>query len=358
MKVLEVVSSLCYGGTEQVMMNYVRHMQRDDITFDVLVLYDSIDKDVLNEFSPFVKDVISLKANPSKRREYNKEFSELLIAGNYDVVHIHTMTASRWDLAKAAKKSGVKNVIYHSHSSKIEGIASRILHEAGKLRLNRWTDKKLACSKVAGKHMFYGDFEVLNNAVDIKKYAFDANKRDLIRKKYNIDNDVILVGQVGRFVPLKRQKFTESVIKNTQGVNVIFLGDGPLEEECKLYAKESGIEDKTVFAGLVRNVSEYYSAMDVLVLPSVFEGLSLSLVEAQANGLPAVASDTVSRESKLSDRVYFLPVDDSGQCKENWAKTIINAAKQGRSDNVKQYMSDFDIEVQAEKLLSIYRNTK
>lgn len=259
-------------------------------------------------------------------RKYKAEIKNIFQINSYDVLWFNKTTLSSIDCLKEAKRNGVKKVICHSHQSKNMGTPfTQVMHTLHKYSVNRYIDYKIACSKSAAIY-FYGknidDVEILSNAVNISKYEPQEEISKKKRKELGIDKKFV-IGNVARFAKEKNHKFLidvfEEVCKQIDSV-LVLCGTGPLWEEIRGYAKEKGIQDKILFLGVRKDIPEILQAVDVVVFPSLFEGLPFSLVEAQAAGIPCVISDTISKETQITDLVHFLSLEDSIQ---SWKEEIL-----------------------------------
>jgi len=184
----------------------------------------------------------------------------------------------------------------------------------------------LACGEEAGKFLFYRKFIVIKNGIDIEKYKFNEKNRQAIRNELNLPEDSIVIGNIGRLNFQKNQKFLLEIFKNVmekeKNVYMIILGDGELRQQLQSYAEKLKISNRLFFLGNVPDANRYYSTFDVFVFPSLFEGLPYTLIEAQCNGVPIVASNTISAECNLSNEISFLKLEDNV---EKWKEKIIES---------------------------------
>ncbi len=357
-RVLQVISTLEQGGTEAVVLNYFNNIDRDKIAFDFLVIWGNNKGFYEDYLESKGCQIFKMKNTPNKYFSHGKELNNFFKAKKYDIVHIHAMSSLRYRVAKAAKKSGIKTVIYHSHNSSNE--KHLLIHKILKNRLNKWCDYKFACSFLAGKYMYNGEFKVINNAIDISKFSYNENFRNELREKYNI-NSKIVIGNVGRLSEVKNQRFLLRVAKilkqNIDNFVVVCVGDGAERTALNNFAYENGLHENVIFAGTVgTEVYKYYSMFDVLAFPSHYEGLSMVLMEAQANGLPIVASDKITSENKVGENFIFLPIEENENNYSEWAKTILSFID-NRQDNAEAIAADgFDIKVESKKLQEFYLN--
>ncbi len=209
-----------------------------------------------------------------------------------------------------AKVFGMKNFAIHSHATagsdnKLKNIVSYFLQGMS----NHMTKQRFACSKLAGEAMF-GDkapFKVINNAIDYKKYEFNEENRKHIREQLNVDDNISLIGFVGRYTNQKNVFFFIELAKRLDNMKkILMIGTGDLKEKFVEEVNSNQLQEKIIFIDECNNVEQYYSAMDVFLLPSLFEGLPVTGIEAQVNGVPCVFSDTITRECKIGNNVDFV----------------------------------------------------
>jgi glycosyltransferase involved in cell wall biosynthesis len=279
----------------------------------------------------------------------------------YNTVHINADLAYKELLyALPAKKAGVKKIILHSHSSGVNGnlkVLKLILHSVCKPFLKKYSKIYLTCSKLAANWMFGQSDNVimLKNGVDLTKFAFSQSTRDRVRKQLGLNN--IVLGMVGNLSYQKNPEFLISIMKQLnvhQEYTLLFVGNGKNRNKVENYAKDMGVYDSCIFLGNTNKVVELLDAMDIFVMPSRFEGLPVSAVEAQTNGLPCVISDKVTDEVKIIQQCSFLPINRESI--SVWIEKIKNTKlSYDRKDAVKMVKEKgFDIKETAKKLESIY----
>ena len=269
------------GGVESVVMNYYKNIDRNRIQFHFLCDEDSTDIPY-EEIEKLGGKVIVIPPY-QKLFKYQKELYRIFKENNYKIVHSHINALSVFPL-RIAKKAGVPIRIAHSHSTSNKkewkkNILKMILRSFSKLYANNY----FACTEYAGKWLFgkkvveRKELNVINNAIDLKKFEFNENIREDLRKELGIKEDTLIIGHVGRFMKQKNHEFLidvfEKAIKQDDNIYLILVGQGPLEDKIKEMAKEKGIEDKILFLGQRNDVNKLYQAMDIFVLPSLYEGL-------------------------------------------------------------------------------------
>lgn len=363
MKVLQIGLSNNPGGVETFALNYNRELAKKGVVFDYVSMYGAIAyADEIRQLGGKIFIVPNVKKNYFG---YVKAFRKILAEGNYDVVHVNMLSASNIVPLRLAKAAGVKKVIAHSHNGSTPGLIRKVMHRMNQPKIFRYANVRLACGNEAAKFMFGEKYcrehevPIVSNAIDVEKYLFSEAERDRLRGGLGW-KDEFVIGHVGRFGIQKNHaavvEIFREVVKLEPRARLCLVGDGELRLETEQKFKEYGICEKVYFAGVQREVWKYLSAMDVFLLPSLFEGLPFVLVEAQANGLSCVVSDTVSQEAFLTDRVTALSLQQSYV---DWAEKIIDYSKHVRPD-IEQTRdvlkrAHFDIEVEAEQLLRLYQ---
>lgn len=256
---------------------------------------------------------------------YKKDIDALFKEGNYDVFWFNKTTLSSIYSLKSARKHNVRKVVCHSHTSKNMGSKfTACMHGWNRHFVSRYIDYKLACSQDAATYFFGEDSDVLvlKNAVDLDLYEPDALKREIMKEKLGV-KDAFVIGHVGRFSPEKNHTFLIDVfekIAKQENAHLILCGTGPLQSEIEEKICKKHLEGRVHLLGMRNDIPDVLQAIDVLVMPSLFEGLPFSLVEAQAAGVPCIVSDTVSLDSKLTDIIHFVPLDAG---LEVWCQQIL-----------------------------------
>lgn len=259
-------------------------------------------------------------------RKYAKEWSVLLKAHpEWRVIHAHHTAPAAIYLRIA--KSLDRYTIAHSHTAGTDGSIRGLLKIISRWPLRYTADSTLACSRDAAKWMFgvrSDSTYILPNAIDTSLFSFDDNRRIRIRDEFGLQN-AFVVGQVGRFESVKNHRFTLELMRSLRALCsesiLLLVGDGSLRSETERLAKELGISEAVRFVGSRSDVPALLDAMDVLVLPSLYEGLPVSVLEGQASGLPCYVADTVSREVAVSDLCTFLALKAGP---EEWAHQIVS----------------------------------
>ncbi len=342
-----------YGGLTTAVLNYYRNMDKTDLQIDFASPCDT-DEIVLNELSSNDSRYFRL---PDRNFNILKYYNALCgLCKYYDVVHVNGNSATMSIELQAAKQAGVKRRIAHCHTSKTgHPIINKMLTGVFK---NSYTTA-VACSDLAGEWLFgKGNYCILPNAIDLKKYKKNDEVRERVRNDLQIRNSFVL-GHVGKLNEGKNHKYIFNVFVELMKLNsnskLMLVGDGPLNGELHKLASELGILEHVIFTGMVSNVHEYIQAMDSFVFPSFFEGLPLSVVEAQAAGKRCYISDRVTSQVAVTKESYLLSIDADPKL---WAEHIYNDSKNAydyASNEELLYESEFNIYKEAYKLQQIYK---
>lgn len=349
-RVLQVIGSLGYAGVEAVVMNYYRHIDIEKVQFDFIScspVKQRYDDEILSRGGYIYR----LPSRSRKPLSYMKELHKIIRENKYQIVHIHQNSASMAMDAIVARSCGVKAVIGHSHNTSCNVLWQHYLF---KPFVNLFLDYRFACSEAAGRWVFgKRKCQVLHNAIDIKKYEFDSEVRHKYRTEFNL-KDKFVIGFIGRLHPQKNCFRILDIINEIQkkiDVTLVMIGDGEEREEIENYIKEKYLTEKVLLLGKRDDVSSWYSVMDVFLMPSLYEGLPVVLVEAQASGLPCVISDKVP----CVDIIQKLEVISLEQDNAVWCERIINANTSERLNVREQFENaGYDIETEAKKLQRLY----
>ena len=361
-RIAQIMGKWLGGGVESVVMNYYRHMDRTKIQFDFICDEDS--KNIPYEEIEKMGGKVILIPPYQKVIKYHKELKKILKNGNYKIVHSHINTLSVFSLF-AAKCAGVPVRIAHSHSTTNKkefkkNIMKQILRPFSKL----FATDYMCCSELAGRWLFgnkeydKGKVYLLNNAIDVDKFKFDENIRNAKRQELNIDDNTLVIGHVGRFVEQKNHRFLIDVFnevhKQKSNSVLLLVGQGPLMHEIKEKVKKLGLENYVLFLGQRNDTNELYQAMDLFVLPSLYEGLPVVGIEAQASGLLCLFSDKMTKETKATQNAEFINLDESNV--DIWTKQILDGFEIYKRKNVNEEIKSagFDIKEQAKNLEKYY----
>lgn len=349
------------GGVEKIVFEYVKNIMKnhDDVSFDFLQYGSGFSME--KEITDLGCRVLYL---PGRKNffAYKSALRRIFAENKYSAVWGNYSGLTNIDLLTFAKKYNVPVRIAHSHSSKfywgnaLMRFVVPTLHYLNSLRIGACGTHFFACSDSAGEFMFpswlQNRVEIVPNAVDLSKFTRDPEKRADARAEFSIADDNVVVGHVARMCEVKNQSFLlESIaaaLKLNPKVKLLFVGDGEYREIVEEKIKALGITDAVILTGQREDAARLYQAMDVFVLTSFSEGLSVSAVEAEASGVPCVLPTTVSKQTDISGCVKFLPLEEG---KDEWAKTMLEWAECdtacARENIIK---SGFDMQTASENL--------
>lgn len=365
-RVLQVVGRMDRGGIETMIMNIYRNIDREKVQFDFLAHFGR-EAAYNNEIRAMGGRIYEMPALRDEKHVFFWRFFSYLIALNkffrehkeYKVIHGHmTHTAALY--MPIAKKNGVTCRIVHSHSTHSKegllGLLTTFLH---KFATKDATDF-FACSKAAQKWFFSdeiinsGKVHIIANAIDAKRFRYNPEERKRMREALKLGDNLAIV-HVARFRTEKNQAFMidvlEKALKVRKDVTLIYVGDGPLEEAVKMKAQACGVDDHVRFLGMRGDVPDILQAADVFVLPSIWEGLPLTAIEAQASGLHCVVSDTLSQELNALGMVKYVSRDNL----DAWVEALFEAGAQERKDTYNEIVaSGYDINTTVPWLQEFY----
>ena len=356
-KVLMLVPNLFVAnGVASFVMNYLRNLDHNEIQVDIAsykegnsIYYSEVEKaggKVL--FLPGVKNL----------PEHIKACSKILSEGQYDIIHDNTLHISI-PMMWCAKQQGISVRILHSHSSKLgETYKKELRNKLFRPVLRSLATDYLACSQMAGQTMFEDrKFTVLPNIIQTEKYQFDSAVRENVRRRMDAQGKYV-IGSVGRLAAEKNPFFAIDVfrklLEEMPNAEYWWVGSGTLDEQVKAYVEKRELSGKVKLLGSRNDIVDLYQGMDVFFLPSLFEGLSIVTVEAQAMGLPCVVSDAIPPEAEYTGLLKRCSLNDST---EEWKKLIKNL--QSEKTDRKQYQeylikSDFSDVGSGHRLKKVY----
>ena len=326
------MSNMNAGGAETFLMKLYREIDRTQYQMDfcVNVQEKNYYEDEINELGG---NIFRIPARSEGLKEHNRQLAKLIKNKQYKYVLIVSASSTAYLDAYIAKKSGAKKCIIRSSNSKNGsfGLKNIIEHILKKL-FNHCADVLIAPSDLAAKNLFGDKFEkdkrfkYLNNGLDLSLYRFYMDERNRIRRKHNISDDTLVIGHIGRFNGQKNHLFLVDIIaelSKRENAILIFVGNGDLKEEIRKKVSDIGLSEKVIFAGLSSEVASYLSAMDVFVFPSFYEGMPNTVIEAQANGIPCVISDAITKNANVTGLVTYLPLASGVG---TWVDTILQMA--------------------------------
>lgn len=356
-RILQIVDHMGLGGIQAFIMNVYRNIDRRELQFDFLVHK--------TEGNYFQKEIESLGGKmfyvPARsqgflknRRALDKFFKEHT---EYKVVHQHESSLSYIEPLIAAKNNGVPVRVIHSHSTRMgESKIHKILHLFNAKYIHKIATHYLACGDMAGK-WFYGtsrvkdNFTIVINGISLKDFEYNEELRKEVRKELDL-NDDFTVCHIGRFDWVKNHTFLIDIFNEITKLNpnskLVLVGQGVLIDDIMKKVRKLGLTDRVLFLGLRSDINKIVQAVDVVLLPSIYEGFPVTAIEAQASGLPLFMSDTIPKEAIIKENAYALSLKTSA---EEWASIILENSTRC-INNTK--MKSFDIGETIKVLSLIY----
>ena len=355
-KVAQIIGKGKNGGVEACILNYYKAIDRNLIEFHFFLENTS---DIINEeIVSKLNGKIILTPKYTSLIKYIKFLKKTFSDNNYDIVHSNLNSLSVFPLF-AAWLAGIKIRIAHSHSTtNKKEVLRNIIKNFLKLFSKVFANRYFACSELAGIWLFgkktfkNGKVFIINNAIDINRFKFNFDLRREVRQELGISNDTILLGNIGRLCKQKNQFFLLEILKelDLSKFKLLILGQGELKNSLLDFAKKNDISNNVIFVDSSPNPEKFYNAFDVFLLPSLYEGLPVSGIEAQINSLPCFFSDCITKEVKIYDEVIFLSIRDGVY---NWCNSISKCTVlNNRVYNI--INNKFDINSAAKVLENIY----
>lgn len=358
-RVLNMFTIMDRGGAETMVMNYYRHIDRTKVQFDFLVhreqrgAYD----DEIEALGGRIYRMCPIY--PQNFARYKRDIRTFFLEHpEYKIIHSH-MSELGYFVFREAERQGVPVRICHAHNAPNGFDAKMIVRTYLKKRMMPYLTHLFMCGEASGKWL-YGEknksrFLMLNNAIDAVSYIYDLSKREEMRRHLGLADELV-IGHVGRFNPQKNHSFLidifAALLKKEPNAVLLLVGGGEGMSKMQEKAQELGIAEHVRFLGVRSDVADLMQAMDVFVFPSLYEGLGIALIEAQAAGLPCVVSDTIPHEAYLTDLVDSESLSAPA---EKWAEKILAKRAIPRTDRRAEIAAHgFDITTEAVKLQEFY----
>lgn len=369
-RILHSVSNMARGGIETMLMNYYRHIDLNLVQFDFLCnkkLPGAYDREI-RQMGGRVFWTPGL--NPLKFPAYLRYMDALFRKhpDDYPIIHAHNGAFGVYALY-AARKAGIHHRIFHAHGAGHTVDFKLPWKWFCKTQLAKNANHNWTCGEDAAKCYFgkktvsAGNYTLIKNAIEVKRFRYNEQVRRAIRRQYGLEGKHV-IGHVGRFAEQKNHRFLVDLFKtyvkeesasqgSLQPATLVLLGDGELLDSVRCWVSQSGLQDRVLFAGNVENTDQWYQAFDLFLLPSHWEGLPVTGIEAQAAGLPCLFSDNVTQEVKISHQVTFLNLK---QPLHEWTGAMRDLLFVGErhDDSALMTAAGYNIEVEAKKLQDLY----
>ena len=361
-RVLHIMGCSDAGGISSVVLNYYRHMDRTKVHFDIALTVPTVGQNAL-ALQELGAQIYFLPLKSEGLSVFRKALKELLRKGGYDAIHVHENETSYVALA-VAKQMGIRCRLAHSHtSSPYENIKSEIRRLSGCVLNYHFASHVIGCGQLAGERVF-GKWNmkrskavVLPNAIDTRKFAFDAALRQEVRQELGLEGKFVL-GMVGRLCEEKNYPFalelTDKLRRERPESTLVIAGSGEYREIIEQKIRELGLENNVTLLGKRADVHRLYQAFDVFLLPSFHEGFPVAAVEAMASGLPVLFSERITRELSFGSAAAYLPLAEPGA----WLARLLEGKENEPERRIRQEepkQNGLDIRDTAAMLETIYR---
>lgn len=357
-RILHILQRMEAGGTQALLMNIYRKIDRTKVQFDFLVVYkekqfydDEIKKMGGHVYKLSFREDLNILKFQKDLADFFRQHQE------YKIVHCHAYTIGYFCL-KAAKKAGIRVRIAHSHSNAMTNDAKKYIKIVMQKLFVKNATELFACSEEAGRYLFGNKkFNILKNAIDSSKFVADKDVRNAIREELGL-MDSFVVGHTGRFKPEKNHKFLVDVFgkikAKRKNSKLLLIGNSDPSEDIKEYIEKKGYTQDVIILSNRRDMNRIYQAMDVFVFPSLFEGLGIVAIEAQAAGIPVVCSEGLPPETDITP-IYRKLMLSVGA--EKWADVALEMEKNPNAHtNMQKYVinAGFDMDVTAKYMENYY----
>ncbi|ALJ04036.1 glycosyl transferase family 1 [Pseudalgibacter alginicilyticus] len=375
-RILQVLTIMNRGGAENMIMNYYRSIDKSKIQFDFLLHRKdegAFDDEILSLGGKLFKmDPISVKSYSNYKKQLKSFFTD---HPEYHIVHSHLDTLS-FIVLKAAKEAGVNIRIGHNHlaiepfglkkifkkQTDLKEVLKDLFKFSIRSKVGKYATHYFACGEKAGVWL-YGEenkdrIKIINNAINTKTFIYNETKAVKIKKDLGISNKKV-IGHVGRFNEQKNHIFLIKIFYEmwlqNKNLVLVLIGDGNLKPKIEEQVKKLNIKDNVKFLGLRNDVPDLLQAIDIILFPSLYEGLPVSLVEAQAAGLKVITSTTVDKETAITKLVTFCDLKES---ETYWANLVLKHLEYERKNMFKAILdAQYDIEENTNKLQQFYIET-
>ncbi len=371
-KVLEVFAEpFSNGGQESFIMNIYRNINKNTIQMDFYTPYYCDNENYKKEIEHFGGKIYAdngrFTDNHGDKKDFTRNLKHFLKNHKYEIVHIHSGSIfSLFFGAKIAKKSGVESVIIHSHCGGFNNLKYRLIKKYTGMFMKKYVDYYFACSNLAAEWKFpkkiieNKEYILINNGINTKKMFYNPVIRDEYRHKHDLKKNTVFI-HVGRFSIQKNHLFLIDIFNEIHKIDkntiLLLVGSGETQDEVREKVDTLGIKDCVKFLGIRSDINELLNASDAFILPSLFEGLPVVGVEAQATGLPVFTSTEVTRELPIEDLSFYYKLDDKPS---TWAKKILKEIKTFKRRNTTEELigKSYDIKDSAKKLQDLYLRMK
>lgn len=363
-RILQVIAGMNAGGMENMIMNYYRNLDRKLIQFDFLIFTEGeafFEKEILSLGGKIYK-ITSRRKNFIKNRIELKQFF-VKYAQNYDIAEFHQGITYYYPL-KMAKRYGVKARIIHNHGIDRKFLKYlKIYNELfAKRRISNLATHYFTCSEDVNNQLFSNKIlkrkkiQIIPNAIDVEKFRYSKEKANKIKKELSINEDIYVFGHIGTFTYPKNHNFIiqqySELCKKRKNCILLLVGEGPLKKQIENKVRALDIEDRVIFLGVRKDISDILSSIDTLIFPSLFEGIPLTLIESQAAGVKLLLSDNISQKIKCTNLCRFISL----AANDEWQKFLMDFKKNEEREKYNEQVKEtnYNIKKMALKLQKLY----
>ena len=364
-RVLMITNRFIFGGIEKLLLDVFENRMNPEIHYDLLALITEKNDELIDRVKAAGVNYYCLELDKhsvlERQLHHYRTLYRFVRKKRYDVVHINITSYARVLDMLTIRLAGVPERIIHSHSAdEHDPISRKIIRPVRKL-YDYTATRFLACSDSAAKHLFSNNiyknkkYVVVNNGIEVDQYSFSEKNRSAIRNRLGIGDGDLLIGHVGRLTDAKNHMFLLEVFKAIHDIRedskLLLVGDGELRSAIGKKISELGLENCVILYGASSNIPPLLSSMDVFLFPSIWEGLGISVIEAQCNGLPCYVSEKVPQTAIITSNVCKYNLSDGA---EQWAIRMLNNPNKRVNEVEKIKQANFDILDSVRQLESIY----
>jgi len=356
-RVLHIVGKMERGGLETMIMNFYRNINKSKVQFDFIVHGEEkgfFDDEILKMGGK----IYHVRKKSDSFLGNLKDIYNVIYNNQYKIVHVHQDAMSMFAL-REAKRAGVSIRIAHAHSTSMPpSLLGKIIYPYALKRTNKYATHKFACSEASAKYLFNrntSNVVIFKNAINTQRFTFIPEEYQSVREKYNLNGNFV-IGHIANFLYPKNHDFVieifKELLKKRTNSKLLLCGSGQLLEQYKNKVIESDLQENIIFMGNIDNVNEIMQGLDAFILPSLYEGFPVVLVEAQCEGLPCFVSNVITKETKITDNIHYLSLNAGP---EKWSDEILKVVSSNRKDFSDEiYKSGFDILDVSKKLEDVY----
>lgn len=359
-RLLCILSSMDTGGAETFLMKLYRNIDKSKIQMDFCIndpktgLYEA-------EIQSMGGKIYRIPSKSDNLKEFRKQLFAIVKDNGYKyVLRVTSNTMGFMDLKIAKAAGATVCAARSSNSSDGEGIKSKLAHIMGSLLYKKYVDVKIAPSDLAAKYTFgkrvfnKGRVQILHNGLDLDLYKYSPTSNEQIRKELGIKKDAAVIGHIGRFDKQKNHDFLidifSAIKQQNQTAVLLMVGVGPLKKDIAEKVAALNLSDSVIFAGQREDIPKLLSAMDLFVFPSFYEGMPNTVLEAQANGLSCVISDSITKDAAVTNLVQYVSLNNTAQF---WADLAIKSIQKHQDTSKDFIQAGYDIQSATNKFVKI-----